>query len=240
MKIAAIFPIGTSVGGCPDAIVEILKEEPALDVHLLYGNPGAPGAPDPKSIVEQIKGDVCDERVNWRSSQAVEAYDMSETYAQIRAFVEGVAERKYDRVYVGITGATNSMVASLFQAAIACVPCRVIPIYVQARAAVRVRHFIASDVRDRISAEEALSTACSGQVRIAARLAGRLPPDGPRWKFLRASLGALAHLGRLQLLGSTAEFGTPSAQCMRLRGRPAACACGGYDRSHCGEGPSDV
>jgi hypothetical protein len=32
MKVAAIFPVGTSVGGCPDSIAEILKEEPALDL----------------------------------------------------------------------------------------------------------------------------------------------------------------------------------------------------------------
>lgn len=117
---------------------------------------------------------------------------MSQTYAQVRAFVAGIAEQNYDRIYVGVTGAANPMVASLFQTAMAYLSCHVVPVYVQARAAVRVQHFVASDVRDRVNAEEALSTARSGQVRIAARLADRLPYDGS-WKFLRASLTALAH-----------------------------------------------
>jgi len=116
---------------------------------------------------------------------------MSETYTQVRVFVASIAARNYDRVYVGITGATNPVVTSLFQTAMAYLSCHVIPVYVQARGAVRVQHVVASDVRDRVSAEDALATARSGQVRVAARLAERLPSDG-QWKFLRSSLTALA------------------------------------------------
>jgi hypothetical protein len=191
MKTAAIFPIGTSIGGCPDAIAEILKEESALEVYLLCGNRGAPDAPDPRDFAAQIKESIRDERVTWAQFQAVEPFDMSVTYAQVRAFVAGISGRNYDRVYVGITGATNPVVASLFQAAMAYLSCQVIPIYVQARGTVRVRHFLASDVRDRVIAEEALGTARSGQIRVAARLAERLPPEG-QWKFLRGSLAALS------------------------------------------------
>ncbi|HXM45359.1 MAG TPA: hypothetical protein VN924_29250 [Bryobacteraceae bacterium] len=190
MRTAAIFPIGTSVGGCPDAIAEILKEEPALEVYLLCGNRGAPDAPDPHDFAAQIMEGIRDGRVTWAQFQAVEPFDMSVTYAQVRAFVAGISERNYDRVYVGITGAANPVVASLFQTAMAYLSCQVIPIYVQARGAVRVRHFLASDVRDRVNAEEALATARSGQIRVAARLAERLPPEG--WKFLRCSLTALS------------------------------------------------
>lgn len=64
--------------------------------------------------------------------------------------------------------------------------------YVQARGCTWQRNFVASEVRDRVTAEEALSSARSGQVKIAARLAERLPSAGP-WKFLRASLTALAY-----------------------------------------------
>jgi hypothetical protein len=191
MRVGAIFPIGTSIGGCPDAITEILKEESSLEVHLLYGNRGAPDAADPMDVAEQIKESIRDQRVTWAGRQAVEPFDMSDTYTQVRAFVAGIAERDYDRVYVGITGATNPVVTSLFQTAMAYLSCHVIPVYVQARGAVRVQHFVASDVRDRVSAEDALATARSGQVRVAARLAERLPSDG-QWKFLRSSLTALA------------------------------------------------
>ncbi len=121
----------------------------------------------------------------------MEAFNISEAYAQVRAFVTGISERNYDRVYVGITGATNPLVASLFQTAMAYLSCQVIPIYVQARGAVRVQLFLASDVRDRVNAEEALATARSGQIRVAARLAERLPPEGP-WRFLRGALTALS------------------------------------------------
>lgn len=191
MRVGAIFPIGTSTGGCPDAITEILKEESSLEVHALYGNRGAPDAADPMDVVEQIRETIRDQRVTWVGCQAVEPFDMSETYAQVRSFVAGIAERNYDRVYVGITGATNPVVTSLFQTAMAYLPCHVIPVYVQARGAVRIQHFVASDVRDRVSAEDALSTARSGQVRVAARLTERLPSSG-QWKFLRSSLTALA------------------------------------------------
>jgi len=192
MKVAAIFPVGTSVGGCPDSIAEILKEEPALDVHLLYGNRGAPDAPDPHDFARQIRASIDDEHVTWAPFQAVEAYDMSVTYTQVRAFVAGVSEQNYGRVYVGVTGGTNPMVASLFQTAMAYLSCQVIPVYLQARGTARVQHFSASDVRDRVTAEEALSAARSGQIRVAARLADRLPPEGAL-EFLRKSLTALSY-----------------------------------------------
>lgn len=192
MKTAAIFPIGTSIGGCPDAIAEILKEESALEVHVLYGNPSAPDAPDPRDFAAQIRESIHDERVTWAQFQAVEPFDMSVTYAQVRAFVAGISEQNYGRVYVGVTGGTNPMVASLFQTAMAYLSCQVIPVYLQARGTARVQHFSASDVRDRVTAEEALSAARSGQIRVAARLADRLPPEGA-WKFLRKSLTALSY-----------------------------------------------
>jgi hypothetical protein len=130
MRVGAIFPIGTSIGGCPDGITEIMKEESSLDVHVLCGNRGAPDAANPMDVFEQIKESIRDSRVTWVACQPVEPFDMSETYAQVRSFVAGIAERNYDRVYVGITGATNPVVTSLFQTAMAYLSCPVIPIYV--------------------------------------------------------------------------------------------------------------
>jgi hypothetical protein len=54
MKVAAIVPIGTSDGGCPVAITEILKDEPSLEVYMLYGKPAASDAADPKDVVARI------------------------------------------------------------------------------------------------------------------------------------------------------------------------------------------
>lgn len=66
------------------------------------------------------------------------------------------------------------------------------PVYVQAHENVWQKNFVASEIRDRVLAEEALATARSGQVRLGARLAERLPTAG-EWKFLRESLTALSH-----------------------------------------------
>jgi hypothetical protein len=192
MRVAALFPIGTSDGGCPVAIAEILKNEPSLEVYILYGKRAAPDAVDPKDVVERIQESIRDQRVTWAGCQPVEPFDLSDAYTQVRTFVAGISQRNYDRVYVGITGATNPVVTSLFQTAMAYLSCQVLPIYVQARGTASVQHFLASDVRDRVTAEEALATARSGQIRVAARLSERLPSDGP-WKFLRSSLSALAY-----------------------------------------------
>ena len=116
---------------------------------------------------------------------------MSVAYNEVKAIVAGIADRNYDRVYVGITGATNPIVASLFQATMAYLSSEVIPIYVQGRGTLSVRSFVASDVRDRVVAEEALSVARSGQIRVAARLAERLKSEED-WQFLASSLNALA------------------------------------------------
>jgi hypothetical protein len=192
MKVAALFPIGTSDGGCPVAIAEILKSEPRVEVYLLYGKRAAPDALDPKDVVERIQVSIRDPRVMWGDSQSIEPFDLSEAYTQVRTFVAGIAEKNYARVYVGITGGTNPVVTSLFQTAMSYLTCQVLPIYVQARGTLSVQHFLASDIRDRVIAEDALIAARAGQVRLAARLAERLPSDG-QWKFLSSSLSALAH-----------------------------------------------
>ncbi|HLI82702.1 MAG TPA: hypothetical protein VKV17_02225 [Bryobacteraceae bacterium] len=191
MTVAAIFAVGTSVGGTPDAIAAILKDEASLDVYLLYGNQASSDSADPKRFVEEIKNGIQDVRVTWAMCQAVEPFDMSQTYRQVRTFINGLAQRSFGRVYVGITGGANPIVASLFQTAMAYLSCQVIPVYVQAKGTSRIQHFVASDVRDQVTAEEVLSRARSGQVRIAAQIAERLPNEGP-WKFLRATMAALS------------------------------------------------
>ncbi len=191
MRVAALFTIGITDGGCSATIGEIVKREKSLDVFLFYGKRGAPDAPDPMETVTRIKDGVYDGRITWSSLGPVEPFDLSTTYDEIRRSIGHIATSGYDRVYLGITGGTNPMVTSLFQTAMAYLSCEVIPVYAQARGTVPVLNFVASDVRDRVIAEEALATARSGQIRVAARLAERLQSDDD-WKFLRASLHALA------------------------------------------------
>ena len=190
-KVAALFTIGITDGGCSAAIREIVKCEKFVDVFLLYGKRSAPDAPDPMETIIRIRGDAYDGRITWSSHGPVEPFDLSTTYDEIRRFIEQIATSSYDRVYLGITGGTNPMVTSLFQTAMAYLSCEVIPVYAQARGTVPVLNFVASDVRDRMIAEEALAIARSGQIRVAARLADRLQPEDD-WKFLRSSLHSLA------------------------------------------------
>ncbi len=198
MKVAAIFPVGTSVGGAPEAIAEILSQEPALDIHILYGEPGNQRREpkprlfsDPKEALEEIRREVQDPRIRWGESRMVHSFEFAKTYEEVRKFISEIAD-KYDRVYIGITGGTNPMNCSLFQASMAYLRAEVKPVYVQAHENVWQKNFVASQIRDRVVAEEALATARSGQVRLAARLAERLPTVG-EWKFLRVSLTALSH-----------------------------------------------
>ncbi len=192
MKVAAIFPIGTSVGGAPDAIKQVLEKESGLDVYLLPGEQGAPNTPDPQLFAEQIRDSISHSGINWISCDAVEPFDLQKTYSQIRSQLDKVAKHAYERVYVGVTGGTNPMNVSLFQAAMAYLHTEVVPLYVQARGMHWQSNFVASEIRDRVTAEDALATARTGQIRVAARLAEGLPRTVERWKFLRASLDALS------------------------------------------------
>lgn len=106
--------------------------------------------------------------------------------------ISEVGRAEYDRVYVGITGGTNPMAASLFQAAMAYLRTEVTPLYVQALGSSWQSNFVASDIRDRVNTEEALGAARTGQIRVAAVLAERLPNAEMKWKFVRRSLAALA------------------------------------------------
>ena len=191
MKVAAIFPVGTSVGGCPAALAEILRNESSVEVHLLYGGRGDANTPDPVDSVAQIRTSIPDHRIIWATQREVEPFDLALAYHDVREFVSEVAGCDYERVYVGTTGATNPIVTSLFQAAMAYLRCEVIPVYVAANGGQMAQHFRASSIRDRIVAEEVLGVARSGQVRVAASLADRLK-SADDWQFLAAALQALS------------------------------------------------
>jgi hypothetical protein len=93
-------------------------------------------------------------------------------------------------VYVGITGGANPLVASVFHTAMTYLATEVVPIYAQGQGTQTERTFVAPDIRLEMLAEEAVNTARSGQMRVAAQLAARLPDTG-EWSFARESLAAL-------------------------------------------------
>jgi hypothetical protein len=211
MKLAAIFPVGTSVGGAPDAIREILSQAPELDVYLLYGEPGRPPGeratpyPTPQEAAEEIRRQVPDPRVVWGQSRMVPSFEFPATYEEFRKFIREIGG-KYDRIYVGVTGGTNPMVASLFQASMAYLKGEVVPIYVQAKDSTWQKNFIASEIRDRVMAEEALAMARAGQIRAAADMAQRHLPSAKQWEFVSQSLIALAQWDDFDYCPQAAEI----------------------------------
>ena len=199
MKAAAIFPVGTSTGGAPDAIAEVLKKESTLEVHLLYGKPGNPpkgprasSFSTPKEAAEEIGQEVQDERVRWGQCRMVHSFEFATTYDEIRKFINEIRD-KYDRVYVGITGGTNPMNSSLFHASMAYLRAEVVPVYVQAHDNVWQKNFVASEIRDRITAEDALKAAQSGQIRVGAVLSQPLLSQVGEWEFVGESLMTLSY-----------------------------------------------
>jgi len=192
MKVAALFPVGQTDGGCLAAIREILAREESLDIYLLHGvlAPGQ-GPPDPAGVAKQIAASDFDRRVSCRLLAPINTFDLSSAYPTARATVRAIASEHYDRVYVGITGGANPLVASVFHTVMTYLSTEVVPIYAQGKGLETERIFIAPDIRLDVLTEEALGTARSGQLRVAGQLASRLPDTGD-WSFVRVCLGALA------------------------------------------------
>jgi len=192
MKVAALFPVGQTEGGCIAAIREILAREESLNIYLLHGVL-APGQsfPDPSDIAKQIAATDFGCRVSYQLLAPINTFDLSSAYPTARATVRSMAAEHYDRVYVGITGGANPLVASIFHAAMTYLGTEVVPIYAQGKGLTTERTFVAPDIRLAVLAEEAIGMARSGQMRLAAQLAARLPETG-EWLFERACLAALA------------------------------------------------
>jgi hypothetical protein len=192
MKVAALFPVGQTDGGCLAAIREILTREESLDIYLLHGVL-APGQspPDPSDVAKMIAVTDFGCRVLCRLLAPINTFDLSSAYPTARETVQRIASEHYDRVYVGITGGANPLVASVFHSAMTYLSTEVVPIYAQGRGLETERTFVAPDIRLSVLAEEALDTARRGQLRVASQLASRLPATG-EWSFVRDCLAALA------------------------------------------------
>jgi hypothetical protein len=197
MKFAAVFTVGTSTGGAPAAISEVLNqmnqlpEDHTLHVYLLHGEKGNDDK-DPKKFAEEIKSQLTDSQIQWQPIRQVPSFDFERTWPLMRKIISEIAEASYDYVYVGITGGTNPMVASLFHAAMTYLDTRVVPVYTQSQKTDWCATFVASEIRDRTKAEEVLKTARSGQLQVASRLAEHLPDNRPEWGFVRKAVSALA------------------------------------------------
>ncbi|HEY7388792.1 MAG TPA: hypothetical protein VH640_09800 [Bryobacteraceae bacterium] len=192
MKVAALFPVGQTKGGCIAAIEQILTREEALNIYLLHGIL-APGQnpPDPSDVAKQISATDFGRPVSYRLIAPIDTFDLSSAYAAARATVRSMAAEQYDRVYVGITGGANPLVASVFHSAMTYLGTEVVPIYVQGKGLAIEGTFVAEDIRLDVLAEESISMARFGQMRVAAQIADRLPETG-KWLFARACLAALA------------------------------------------------
>jgi len=192
MKTAALFPVGTTAGGCISAIRGVLSREESLEVFILHGvlAPGQ-GPPDPADMAREIKGTDFGHPVSWKLTAPIDTFDLSSAYQTARETVRTIATERYDRVYVGITGGANPLVASVFHAALTYLDAEVVPIYVQGKGLTTERTFFAPDLRLSVLAEEAIAIARSGQTRVAAQLAARLPDSSPGL-FVKVCLAALA------------------------------------------------
>lgn len=189
--VAAVFPIGQTAGGCIAAINDILARESSLEVYLVHGilepdqNP-----PNPADVALEISQSF-DARVRFASLRPMPTFEISASYPVAREVLRGINEQRYVRVYIGITGGANPLVASLFHAALAYLDTEVIPVYAQGKGPETQRVFFADDLRLEVLEEKAFSYARSGQTRVAAALTASFPDRLP-WKFVREALRAIA------------------------------------------------
>lgn len=189
--VAAVFPIGQTAGGCVAAINDILVRESSLEVYLVHGilEPGQ-SPPNPADVALEISQSF-DSRIRFASVRPMPTFEISAAYPVAREILRGINQQRYLRVYVGITGGANPLIASLFHAALAYLDTEVIPVYAQGKGPETQRVFFADDLRLEVLEEKALALARNGQTRTAAALTAPFPNHLP-WKFVSEALRAIA------------------------------------------------
>jgi hypothetical protein len=224
VKAAAVFPVGQTEGGCVAGIREILRREAPLAeplrVYLLHGVLAVGQAPPaPGEVARRVASTDFGHAVEYPLIAPVDSFDLEAAYATAREAMGQIAAARYDRVYVGITGGANPLVASVFHTAVTYLEAEVVPIYAQGRGLATQRTFVAADLRLGVLAERVMEAARRGQMRLAAQLAERLPNEG-KWGFLRAGTEALA---------AWDDFDYPAARDI-VRRQERHCAAYGTDR----------
>jgi hypothetical protein len=196
-KIAAVFSVGQTPGGCEFALNWLLRETTDRpELFFFYGHGEAGQTPSPLKAVGTLLDHVAFQGLKRGGEQATNAFSLDRAYVDALEFVRRIEARGFERVYVGITGGTNPMVAALFHAAMSELTCEVIPLYVQAVPTAdgkqeSIELIPGLRTREAISMERILGLARRGQLTAAAELAVSLPERG-RPGFLKNAILALA------------------------------------------------
>ena len=210
-KTAAIFSLGNTHGACRFAIDWILARELApLDVYVLFGEPasGQSGA-TPIDALHLLTADPeLAARVHWAEQWATQAFSIDRVYSRAVEMMRKIASVGYPRVYVGITGGSNTMVAAVFHAAMNELSGEVIPIYVQGKPGENSQTSIevseGTRTRESVAIRQVLRHLAESRVSVAGAIAGELPESG-KAGFVRRALRALTAWDRFEY-GSAEEF----------------------------------
>ena len=178
-RVAAVFCVGRTTGACEFALDEILaREAGSVHVYLFYGEPAEGQVDSPVAAVARLHARPLGARVVFEVSRSTQAYSLDRAYSTALDFVREIQGRSYDRVYLGITGGTNPMIAALFHAGMIELHGDVIPIYVQSKPLTQSGgeqqsiEFISSPrTRDTLLLERALGLARDSRLPLAAALA---------------------------------------------------------------------
>ena len=194
-RAAAIFSLGNTHQGCRFALDWILqREEPPLDVYVLYGEP-APGQPPPTPVdaLHLLTADstLGPGKVHWAEQWATHAFSIDRAHARAVDLMRKVASVGYARVYVGITGGSNTMVAAVFHAAMNELSGEVIPIYVQGKGHTSIEISEGTRTRESVVMDRVLRHLRESRVAAATAVAAGLPESG-HGGFVARALRALA------------------------------------------------
>lgn len=192
-RVAAIFTLGSTVGGCEFALRSIRREfGDACDLYFLYGKPfEGQREPTPVTALAELRRMAEFEGMRWMETVNTDGASIDHSYKDAVKLIRKVNEGGYSRVYVGVTGGTNAMVAALFHAAMSELRGDVVPLYVQGRENVSIGIFHAAGTRERIVVDRALELFATGQIGAAVVVARQLGSGGVAG-FVRESLEALA------------------------------------------------
>jgi hypothetical protein len=192
-RVAAVFTLGNTHGGCEYALRWIAKEcGDSFDVYFLYGKP-FPGQPPPTPLDawSTMRGMPEFARLGWEEAESTAAASIDASYHDAMKLIRRVNERGYARVYIGITGGTNAMVATLFHAAMTELQGEVVPLYVQGKQDVSIELFEAARTRERIVVDRVLDLFRSRRVQAAKQAAAELSGCG-RSGFVKDAVTAFA------------------------------------------------
>jgi hypothetical protein len=130
--IAAIFTLGNTEEQCLFALRRILEAEGRMpDLYILHGETKVDGSPAPAESVGRLKTSLDALGVLRSEWKPTDAFSLDACMRDASELTALAAARPYIKVYLGITGGTNPMVAALFHAGMTALGDRAIPIYVR-------------------------------------------------------------------------------------------------------------